>query len=370
MTFSLSLGPEDFALDDDELGEPIAEVLTVATRGLGSKQRAVRWLERLDDRTALAAAGSWDEPGCELALWRVSFAPADAMDADGAASAARSVSATPHEGGCVLGIEAAPRRLYTACGGGGVCCYAVEGVEEEAPSLRLAWRQAGTPSVATLGVGWDKGSGALCAVSEEGSLTQLDAASGMAVHAVATDELALYAVAWSRAAAGASAQAATVSSRLMLWDVRAAGKRPVLTLLPKPHSPEAVQLQCVSSDDARPHLLGAGSSEGSLYLWDARYPHAPAVAMEAHAADVWALQMCSCLYGDLLSCSTDGTVQARKWGSDSLATMEVGEGEPEVRTLVEQELPMNDLHFWPECGYLACASDAEVLTFIAVGESK
>lgn len=87
---------------------------------------------------------------------------------------------------------------------------------------------------------------------------------------------------------------------------------------------------------------------------------------------MWGLQLCDSSHGDLLSCSSDGTLRGRVWGGEHFSPMEVGGGEGEEAEsgesiLVQLELPINALHYSQQLGYLACASDAEVLTFIDLG---
>ena len=57
-------------------------------------------------------------------------------------------------------------------------------------------------------------------------------------------------------------------------------------------------------------------------------------------------------HGELLSCSSDGTLVARDSAADA------------ATTLVALEFPINSFDVSPVHGGLAAASDAEVLTFI------
>ena len=66
MPFVLSLTDEDLEVAPEDTSEELA-IARVQTRGLGSKQSAVSWLPR-SDGAAIVAAGSWDEPTCELSL--------------------------------------------------------------------------------------------------------------------------------------------------------------------------------------------------------------------------------------------------------------------------------------------------------------
>lgn len=131
------------------------------------------------------------------------------------------------------------------------------------------------------------------------------------------------------------------------------------------------QLQSIATDESARFSIGAGSSEGVIYMWDLRNSQQATYRWAAHGSDVCGLQFCNnSHFGDLLSCSSDGTVQA--WHLDySQATSTGSNGvcsdipeEKQGRTLVKLELPINDLHYSKELGYLASASDSEVLTFI------
>lgn len=124
----------------------------------------------------------------------------------------------------------------------------------------------------------------------------------------------------------------------------------------------------------RAHLLCAGASDGSLFLWDTRkgvgvgpaqviplaHSHssrgraAAGAAGKRLGADVWGVQFGQTAYGELLSCGADGSVQAWSQVEGPHAT---------PRVLVQLHLPVNALHI-SEQGYLAAASDAEQLTFI------
>ena len=66
------------------------------------------------------------------------------------------------------------------------------------------------------------------------------------------------------------------------------------------------------------------------------------------------LQFGHSAYGELMSCGSDGSVQA--WtGIESEAAA--------PRVLIQLHMPVNDIHL-SEQGTLAAASDAEQLTFI------
>ena len=120
--------------------------------------------------------------------------------------------------------------------------------------------------------------------------------------------------------------------------------------------------------------MRAGASDGTLYIWDVRRGKGPsqtrplahsqfgaAAAADATAgakrvgADVWGVQFCQTAYGELLSCGSDGSVQA--WGGIETGLTPAGE------VLVQLHMPVNSIHL-SDLGTLAAASDAEQLTFI------
>ena len=99
---------------------------------------------------------------------------------------------------------------------------------------------------------------------------------------------------------------------------------------------------------------------------------APLASWSAHSGDVWEVHFSTGPLGQLLSCSSDCTLQAWTLSSDAVGRMAMlggaaGDGDaaaPTSRTLGERAQPINSLHISEEHGMLASASDAEVLTFI------
>ena len=197
-----------------------------------------------------------------------------------------------------------------------------------------------------------------------GTLALLDATrEGQRTVELDTREAALLALCWH-----APQTVVCAGSCLQSWDLRsgAPGVRFEAGVGIAVHC--APQLHCVAAHPQRSHLLAAGASDGSIYLWDARRAgggparHLP----QAHAqfkrapgarrvgADVLGLQFGQTAYGELMSCGSDGSVQA--WtGIESEAAA--------PRVLIQLHMPVNDIHL-SEQGTLAAASDAEQLTFI------
>ena len=201
-------------------------------------------------------------------------------------------------------------------------------------------------------------------VRAPGTLALLDAArEGQRTAELATREAALLALCWH-----APRTVVAAGSCLQSWDLRsgAPGVRFEAGVGVAVHC--APQLHCVAAHPQRSHLLAAGASDGSIYLWDARRAGGgPANHLAlAHAqfkrapgarrvgADVLGLQFGQTAYGELTSCGSDGSVQA--WtGIESEAAA--------PRVLVQLHMPVNDIDL-SEQGTLAAASDAEQLTFI------
>ena len=430
MTLALADTDLDLDLEEEKPALPFLQ-----TQSLGSKQSTVRWLPKEvgSGVEAVAAAGSADERVCKVALWGVSFdvQAADDDDAmgreDDALPSAQQLCAADHDG-CVLDAsvgEGQPTTLFTASGAGGVSCYAVKGLGGDVPELSLKWREDGHSALATLGVACHEARGWVASVGEDGVVALLDAERGAATRRVKTDEPALYDVSWL---AGGDATAVTAGGKLSLWDMRTDSRRPCLALRPEAGAPEhlGAQLQCVASDGGLGSLLAAGSSDGAIYLWDVRMGDKgpsctlPPRRLAHHAADVWGLQLAPTPAGNLFSCSSDGTVQARAQPSRrpraaapppssappahratraippppspllpaapapacpapahparlpaaqawTLPVGAEGHGDsvgPEAQALIELALPVNAVHYSPQLGLLAAASDSEVLSFV------
>ena len=379
----LGLTTEDTFLD---IGTTCAAPLA-QTASLGLKQSAVRWLPSAVHPItggALALAGSWDECKNELSAWSVLLTESDDSAMDGSAPrapvAAQSVGAAPHEG-CVLGLSVGAMSgklvAYTASGAGGVCCYTVHISDGGDVSLRPQWTDgncaaARAQGLATLGVCYSAEAG-VAAAGEDGALSLLEPERGECAWRAQSNEPAIFDVCWWD-----QHTAVTAGTVLALWDVRAKAAAPqlVLTRAPSAEAHLAAQLLCVSSDPQPPYRLAAGASDGAVCLWDVRAASAlasaaatgtapaagtgvaPMRSIAAHAGDVWGVQLGSGPHGQLLSCSSDGTLVAWQLGCDSV------EGEEAGRPLVQLALPVNSLHLSAEHGWLASASDGGVLTFM------
>ena len=401
-------------LDDDDLLLDVApppataSPLLAQTPSLGLKQSVVRWLPAAADRQrARCLAGSWDDPQSnELSVWSVSLdlpvddSMADAGDAAAPPPRAASVGTTTHAG-CVLGLSvgATPTAggklvAFTASGAGGASCYTIDlGAADDgagidgtgAISLREQWAGAGLApngggGIATLGVAYSEGAGAVCAVGEDGVLSLLNPESGACAWRAPTREAALFDVSWCAGLGSHCVVAA--GTTLGVWDVRAKAGAPQLSLAPAPGAQAhlAASLLCVAADPQPPYRLAAGASDGALHVWDvrasaaaattgaggssasSRVPLSPQCSLAgAHAGDVWGVQIGNGQWGQLLSCAADGTLVA--WSSLELSGGRNQEAASR-RTLVELSLPINSLDLSTEHGLLASASDAQVLTFL------
>lgn len=379
----LGLDDEDTYLDISTYSPPLAQ-----TASLGLKQSTVRWLPQAVHPVtggALALAGSWDERTNELSAWSVLLAENDDSAMDGSApaapAAAQSVGAAPHEG-CVLGLSVGVAGgalvAYTASGAGGVGCYTVHVGDGGDVSLRPRWADgncAAAPArgLATLGVCYSAEAGGVAAAGEDGALSLLDPDRGECAWRAQSSEPAIFDVCWWD-----RHTAVTAGTVLALWDVRAKAAAPQLVLAPAPSAEAhlAAQLLCVSADPQPPYRLAAGASDGAVCLWDVRAASASASAaatgtapaagagvapmrsIAAHSGDVWGVQLGSGPHGQLLSCSSDGTLVAWQLGGDGAEEEEAG------RPLVQLALPINSLHLSAEHGWLASASDGGVLTFM------
>jgi WD40 repeat protein len=417
-------------LDDDDLElemepEPERPASDGALHALpGTKQSVVRWLPGETDGHPIVVAGSWDEGVCNLMLWQVGFEAmeqGDAMEQDGVVEQnegmdpVHSLGVGAEHKGDVLGLAVTggvdqPYRLYTASGAGGVHCFTVGDITGNSP-LTLQWSLEELSPLATLGVSYADETGKVCAVGDDGMLSWIDGLTGKVTQSVQTGEPALCGVCWVRK--DGTPLAATVGSRLSLWDERGKSARPVVEMLPNAETPQhlAAQLQCLAADATVraqpmpylrstelsrplptlssspdtptqrpphscqppshvqvPHQICVGSSEGSVFLWDVRQPKKPPLTKQIHDSDVWGVQLTSDeLTGvrGALTCSSDGTLQYFQLGG--------GDTDPsgEVKAkLVALELPINDLHYWVDhkasLGYLVCASDEEKLTFMQI----
>lgn len=389
-------------LDDDDVFldvEPPVTTPLAQTASLGVKQSCVRWLPTA---APVALAGSWDEESTnELSLWCVQVLGDGEMGADVAmhldgepsappAISAQQAAAVSHPGD-VLGLSigggsgplgGGPLLAFTASGAGGVACYDIQLADVSAGAggvLTERWR-SGSPAggLATLGVCWGAEAGAVAAVGEDGALTLLSPERGAAAWSAQTSEPALFDVCWWDAHVAVAA-----GTTLGLWDTRirgAAAAQLVLSPSPGTQAHLAAQLLTVTADPQPPYSLAAGASDGAVHLWDARAARSaaggaggatrgagempPLRSVNAHAAEVWSVQIARGAHGHMLTASSDGTLSAWQLGGGEAAAGGDGAGEAVGRTLVQLALPINSLHLSPEHGMLASASDAQVLTFV------
>jgi len=405
----LGLAVEEFVVvDDPDLPEPVAPPIS-QTRSLGRKQSAVCWLPTMLQTMSVAVAGSWDDPVNELALWGWDSSPmmeADPMqDADGDVelpkmAAPKMLCSVEHAGDVldlsVAGGSGAPILIFCASGSGGVSCFGADSADGGGSvALQRKWQPADSAGCPTLGVSWSATARQLAAVTEGGteggaprggSLLLLEPESGREIARAACEEAS--GLSWQGPSRPDESHHSilTAASSVLCWDSRCLERGPSLSLSPlDPRAGENTRatphLHCLSVHPQQPQLVAAGSSDGRLFLWDVRYPSSPlplfaatspqvlpsASQLEAHGADIWAIQFSEMIYGHLLSCSSDGTLQARRLSSHPFAG---GWTCPEesVTTLVglDSGLPINSLDVSDECGCLVAASDAEVLTFIDV----
>ena len=101
----LKANVDEFMIEDDDGVDEVPVGSTPQavsqTPSLGRKQSAVCWLPSRLQNMAVAAAGSWDEPMNEVALWGWGGSPSDFVDADMAneeASEPVKLCSAPHEG--------------------------------------------------------------------------------------------------------------------------------------------------------------------------------------------------------------------------------------------------------------------------------
>lgn len=379
---SLALDDTDFEIDTSEQ-PPFAQ-----TPSLGLKQSVVRWLPMdLGTGATIAVSGSWDEETNELAAWRVqvdSDAEVSAMRDDDGAVPAISVhknGAAMHDG-CVLDLitvsdtSGASATAYTASGAGGVRCHSVRLDEEGTVAFVPQWGESSATGLATLGVSWSSDAKRIGTVGEDGAVVLLHPESGRTEWRAQSNEPALFDVCWWDANT-----VVTAGTSIALWDVRTRATAPHRELVTSPaaHAHLSSQLLCVAVEAHPPHRVVAGASDGAIYLWDARAAQTASAGMnggrsantshvqplhtisEAHQADVWDVQLASSTHGELLSCSSDGTLAVWQLEDSSVRAHGV---EPARRTLVQLSLPINSLELSLSNGMLASASDAQVLTFL------
>ena len=386
----LALDDDDLLLDAPEEALPIpVQTYTAQTRSLGFKQSVVRWLPAAASGSRpLALAGSWDDPvSNELSVWSVQ--PEVPVDPGATMSdappeqpqlTATSVYVAKHSG-CVLGLSVGgSQRLvaFTASGAGGASCYAIDiSGGDDGAVLRPQWAGAAAPAggLATLGVSYNEDANGVCAVGEDGVLTLLDPERGEPVWKAQTREPALFDVGWCTSLNANCV--VTAGTSLGLWDMRQRSPAPQATLSAAPgletHAGSA--LLCVAADPQPPYRLAAGAADGALHIWDVRGsvalgrgPASGASAMaplksiaDAHAGDVWGVQLGKGEHGEMLSCGADGTLVA--WSALDLDDTSSYDP-PRQRTLVQLSLPINSVDLSVDHGLLASASDEQVLTFL------
>jgi WD40 repeat protein len=352
-------------LDDDELyveEEPTSRFVT-ATRSLGRKQSAVRWLPECAAGSGVVAAGTWDDPENTLSLWSVQLErdeeEMDGMDETLLEPTTRMISSVSHPG-CVLGLAAGGGRtgdapvVLTAGGDGALSCFSASALGSGSAELELRreWSLAAGGGEALLGVDTSADACSVACVGERANLAIHDTEGGAERARAQSEESCLFSVQWV-----SPHQLLTAGAHVLLWDVRAKPK-PVVSFIPRfgaaMHA--APQLLSAASHPHQPHRLAAGATDGSIYLWDMRAAAPLALGLSAHTGDVWHVGFSGARHGELLSCSSDGTLTARDPAADPATVM----------TLLALEMPINDFDVSAVHGGLAAASDSEVLTFIDV----
>jgi len=218
----------------------------------------------------------------------------------------------------------------------------------------------------------------VCAVGEDGTLAVLDPQRGSTVWRAQSSEPTLF------NACTSAHMVVTAGTALALWDARQRPSAPslVLSTAPGAQAHLASQLLCVAADPQLPHRLVAGASDGTVHLWDARSQTRshqgvatsaagaaqgvpPLCSLGVHTADVWAVQLVNVTHGQLLSCSSDGALYASHLNLiEGGGVQHAGANNEPARTLVQLALPINSLELSQRHGMLACASDAQVLTFL------
>jgi len=355
-------------LDDEEcyIDEPVRSSIK-QTRSLGRKQSCVRWLPECSAGAGIVATGTWDEPSNCVQLWAVALQPEDVeMDDDAAAAASEAPAArllaTAHHAASVLGLTAAggggvaPPVVCAAGSDGSLSCFsaaldaaAPPSDAAAGPALRLtpAWSDGGGGGGALLSVDASPDGLQLASCGEGGLLSLHDAEGGERLD-IPTEESCLFSAEWC-----SPNEVLTAGACVSLWDKRDL-RRPTSRLLPSFGTPMSCspQLQAASRHPQHPHRVAAGASSGALYGWDLRLGGGRASDLGAHGGDVWCVAYAQLALGDLLSCSSDGTLVAR--AEEGTAS----------QVLVALEQPINSFHVSPLHGGLAAASDAEVLTFI------
>lgn len=256
----------------------------------------------------------------------------------------------------MLSLAAAAPLLASGGSLGDLCCFSLVG---ELPELRPCWSKPVGTGAAVLGVGFSPNGHSLAYCTERAELGVLDRGGVGERQLGCSDESSLFSVEWL-----SPHEIVTAGANVLIWDVRT-GRGPAATLLPKSGIPRhsAPQLLSATAHPQQPHRLAAGATDGSLYLWDRRaaaslsHSLAAHTAFTAHEADVWQVRFVRTNHGEILSCSSDGTLTAREAPAASAEPMDAS-------TLISLEFPINAFDVSPTHGGLAAASDAEVLTFI------
>ena len=343
----LCMAEEDLLVN--EAGRPLP--MPKQTPSLGLKQHKVRCMQR----SPTFIAGTADETHNQLSVWTVNLQD-DQVEPHTANPAL--MHSIPHRGD-VLDIDLHDYNqsptVFTASGEGRVQCYSVESQATCDFVLCEAWSVA-TASPA-LGVAYGSEKGCLAAVSEDGSLIQLDASLGKQLSKTEKRGSSLLGVHWH-----SPHQVATVGSCVLLWDFRL-NTGPVAQF--EAISERDVALNCAATNPHKRNILSAGSSKGEIFFWDTRFvPHTNLTQGQPnslsrqkivpHTADIWGVQFYKSGYGDLFSCSSDG----------NLLASHIDDADAFPRPVVTFDLPVNSFDISDAFGALVAASDSEVLTVV------
>ncbi len=323
------------------------------------KHAVAKWIDSGSAAPLIAAATADETPdNTAVALYLADLNPDQDMDDDPSELPPpnpRLLTWVHHEGDALGLAVGGASELYTASGAGGVYCFRLAH-GSEAPELHAGW--AAPLRAPTLGVAHNEPSHKLAAVSEEGTLHLLDAATGKQLAEANARDSCLFGAHWR-----SPNELATVGSAVLLWDCRAATPAAVARFEPAAEgsSPQQLgpQLHCAATEPLRKELLAAGSSSGDVFFWDERLPGAAASVVAAHGADVWHAAFCQTGYGSFFTCSSDGALLA--WHDDA----DGADGAPAPsRALLQYELPVNSFDVSAEHGALVVASDAEELAVL------
>lgn len=76
-------------------------------------------------------------------------------------------------------------------------------------------------------------------------------------------------------------------AQLKVWDIRAAGRKPQLSLR---EPTDGVDVCSLAVPSLRPEVVATGCSDGSISIWDTAMPGKLLTTMKAHAGPVWSLR--------------------------------------------------------------------------------